>query len=176
MKSYRSPRLRPGVVGLRILFVNVFAVSDHRDWTLIDGGLYGSAGRIRRWAEEQFGERPPAAIVLTHAHFDHVGAIDALLEHWPVPVVVPQDEMPHVTGRRAYPAPDPSTGGGLMARIAALHPREPIDLGGRVQTLPPDGSIPTPPRWRWIHTPGHTAGHVSFVRDVDRTLLPGDAF
>ena len=32
------------------------------------------------------------------------------------------------------------------------------------------------PGWRWIHTPGHTAGHVSLYRDSDRTLLAGDAF
>jgi glyoxylase-like metal-dependent hydrolase (beta-lactamase superfamily II) len=29
--------------------------------------------------------------------------------------------------------------------------------------------------WRWIHTPGHTAGHVSLFRDEDRTLIAGDA-
>jgi glyoxylase-like metal-dependent hydrolase (beta-lactamase superfamily II) len=32
------------------------------------------------------------------------------------------------------------------------------------------------PGWRWIHTPGHTPGHVSFFRDADRTLIAGDAF
>jgi glyoxylase-like metal-dependent hydrolase (beta-lactamase superfamily II) len=32
------------------------------------------------------------------------------------------------------------------------------------------------PGWRWIHTPGHTAGHVSLFRDADRTLVAGDAF
>jgi len=28
----------------------------------------------------------------------------------------------------------------------------------------------------WVHTPGHTAGHVSFFREADRTLIAGDAF
>ena len=32
------------------------------------------------------------------------------------------------------------------------------------------------PGWRWVHTPGHTAGHVSLFRDADRTLIAGDAF
>jgi glyoxylase-like metal-dependent hydrolase (beta-lactamase superfamily II) len=32
------------------------------------------------------------------------------------------------------------------------------------------------PGWRWIHTPGHTAGHVALFRDSDRTLIAGDAF
>lgn len=31
------------------------------------------------------------------------------------------------------------------------------------------------PSWRWIATPGHTAGHVSLFRESDRTLLAGDA-
>jgi glyoxylase-like metal-dependent hydrolase (beta-lactamase superfamily II) len=30
--------------------------------------------------------------------------------------------------------------------------------------------------WRWIHTPGHTAGHVSLWRPLDKTLIVGDAF
>ena len=32
------------------------------------------------------------------------------------------------------------------------------------------------PGWRWIHTPGHTAGHISLFRDDDRCLIAGDAF
>jgi glyoxylase-like metal-dependent hydrolase (beta-lactamase superfamily II) len=31
------------------------------------------------------------------------------------------------------------------------------------------------PGWRWVHTPGHTAGHVSLFRDADRALIVGDA-
>jgi glyoxylase-like metal-dependent hydrolase (beta-lactamase superfamily II) len=87
-----------------------------------------------------------------------------------------REELPYVTGERSYPAPDPSVGGGLMARMASLYPRRPIDLGAGVRELPGNGSIPPLPGWRWIHTPGHTAGHVSLFRDVDRTLIVGDAF
>ena len=32
------------------------------------------------------------------------------------------------------------------------------------------------PGWEWIHTPGHTAGHVSLFRVSDGTLIAGDAF
>jgi glyoxylase-like metal-dependent hydrolase (beta-lactamase superfamily II) len=165
-----------GVVGLRILFVNVFAVTGEAGWTLIDAGLHGSAGYIKRWARRHFDEAKPAAIVLTHAHFDHVGAIDTLLDEWNVPVYVHPQELPYVTGQQAYPPPDPSVGGGMMARMAALYPRGPIDLRGRLATLADDGSIPVLPGWRWIHTPGHTAGHVSLFREADRTLIAGDAF
>jgi glyoxylase-like metal-dependent hydrolase (beta-lactamase superfamily II) len=164
-----------GVFGLRILIVNVFAIATtHGQWVLIDAGLNGSAGRITRWSEAHFGT-PPVAIVLTHAHFDHVGALEELVAQWKVPVYAHAEEMPYLTGGRSYPAPDPSVGGGLMARMSMLYPRAPLDLSGRVSALPAGGSIPGVRDWRWIHTPGHTPGHVSLFRDLDRTLIVGDA-
>ena len=166
----------PGVVGLRVLFVNVFAVNVNGGWTLIDAALYGAAPRIRRWARDHFSDRAPEAILLTHAHFDHVGALDSLLEEWNVPVYGHREELPYATGERDYPPPDPSVGGGMMARMSRLYPRHPIDVRGHVRELPRDGTIASLPGWRWIHTPGHTAGHVSFFRDADRTLVVGDAF
>jgi glyoxylase-like metal-dependent hydrolase (beta-lactamase superfamily II) len=30
--------------------------------------------------------------------------------------------------------------------------------------------------WQWIHTPGHSVGHVSLWRLADRSLIAGDAF
>lgn len=165
-----------GVSGLRVLISNVFALTSEAGWTLIDAGVNGSAGRIRRWASKHFGDVPPRSIVLTHAHFDHVGAIDELLESWNVPVYAHRNELPYVTGERSYPPPDPTVGGGLMARMATLYPRGPINLGNRVRELPDGGVVPALLGWRWIPTPGHTAGHVSLFRDADHTLIVGDAF
>jgi len=63
-----------------------------------------------------------------------------------------------------------------MSLLAPFYPRGPIDLRDRVQPLPLNGTVPELDDWKWIHTPGHTEGHVSFFRDSDRTLLVGDAF
>ena len=63
-----------------------------------------------------------------------------------------------------------------MAALSRLYPRGPIDLGDQVQALPENGTVPDMPGWRWIHTPGHTPGHISLFRDEDRTLIAGDAF
>lgn len=166
---------------LRTAIVNLFffgppGVGD-REWILIDAGLPGTAGMIARAAEKRFGAGArPAAIVLTHGHFDHVGALRELAERWDAPVYAHPLEMPYLTGRSPYPPPDPTVGGGALAALSWTYPRGPIDLGARARPLPEDGSLPGMPGWRWIHTPGHTAGHVSLFRDTDRTLIAGDAF
>lgn len=166
-----------GVAGLRIVMVNVFAVMHANGWTLVDAGLPFSAGRIRGWAEERFGANArPSAIVLTHGHFDHTGAIEDLLKTWDAPVYAHPLEMPFLTGKQKYPPPDPSVGGGLLAFLSALYPRGPVDIGDHVRPFPEDGAVPGMPGWRTIFTPGHTVGHCSFFREEDRTLLVGDAF
>lgn len=172
-------RIAHGVSGLRTLFVNLFGVvqNDGRRWTLVDAGVPLEAARIRNWADERFGTgNVPEAIVLTHGHFDHVGSIQDLLKHWDVPVYAHGAELPFLTGQEKYPPPDPSVGGGLLAAMSSLYPRSWADLSGRVRELPADGSLPTMPGWRWLHTPGHAPGHVSLFRDEDRTLIAGDAF
>ncbi|RYD69307.1 MAG: MBL fold metallo-hydrolase, partial [Verrucomicrobiaceae bacterium] len=85
-------------------------------------------------------------------------------------------ELPYLTGRSSYPPPDPSVGGGCMSLMSGLYPKKPIDLGHQVRPLPTDGNISQLPGWRWIHTPGHTAGHISLFREEDRALIVGDAF
>jgi len=180
-----TPAFMPVVAGLYVLrnvFVNLYYVSanpslERGPWVLMDAGLPGAAGTIRKHAEKVFGpNNPPVAIVMTHAHFDHAGGLAGLLAAWPdVPVYAHPLELPYLTGRSSYPPPDPTVGGGLMAWSSFLYPKHPYDLSARVQPLPADGSVPGLPGWRWVHTPGHTPGHVSFFRDADKVLVAGDA-
>lgn len=165
-----------GVLGLRIGFVNVFAVQhSDRAWTLIDAGLPFSEPLIRKWAEKNFASAPDA-IVLTHGHFDHVGAARTLAEKWKVPVYAHSLEFPYLTGKLEYPAPNPGAGGGLMTVLSPIYPRGPIDLGEHLVEMTESSEFTALPGWQVLHTPGHTPGHVSLYRREDRLLLVGDAF
>jgi len=164
----------PGVFRLPVLFVNVFLVREPgHPGVLVDTGLPWFGGGVRRKVEARLGG-PPAAIVLTHGHFDHAGNAEELADLWDVPIYAHPLELPFLTGRSDYPPHDPTVGGasGLLARG---FPHHGFDLRRRVQALPADGSVPGLPGWSWLHTPGHTAGHVALFRPSDRTLLVGDA-
>ncbi len=167
----------PGVARLGVVFVNVYALNaGEGKWFLVDTGLPGFAGGIRRACEQRFDGRPPEGIVLTHAHFDHAGNAQSLAKAWNVPIYIHPLERPYVTGESDYPPVDP-TPGGAIAFMSRAFPSTGYDLSDRIdlRDLAQDGTIPGLPGWRSIHTPGHTAGHVSLFREYDKLLIAGDA-
>ena len=173
--------LAPDIAYRRLAIVNVVFVgapgAGDRGWVLVDAGIVGTAGLIRSAAAARFGaDARPASIVMTHGHFDHVGALEALAEAWDAPVYAHDLERPYLDGTASYPAPDPTVGGGAMALLSPLYPTRPVNVAGRLRPLPADGSLPAMPGWRWVHTPGHAPGHVSLWREADRALIVGDAF
>ena len=169
----------PGVWGMRDLFVNVYMILNpfEGNWVLVDTGFKRSAPKIKKMAGQIFGENSkPSAIILTHGHFDHVGAASQLAEEWDVPVYAHYMEMPYITGRSSYPPPDPSVGGGILSTFSFLYPKTPVNIWNVANVLPGAGRVPGLPEWKYIHTPGHSPGHISLFREHDGVLIAGDAF
>lgn len=182
MTSFSSGKVREVTADVAYYtdqIVNLMFVGDTSGgWVLVDAGMPNSTDRIVSIAEDRFGkDTRPRAIILTHGHFDHVGSIIGLLHKWNnVPVYAHAAEFPYLTGKQAYPDPDPSVEGGMLAKISSFYPHEPVDITPVLEALPMDGSVPGMPGWRWIHTPGHSPGHISLFRDSDKFLIAGDAF
>jgi glyoxylase-like metal-dependent hydrolase (beta-lactamase superfamily II) len=180
VRNDRTHEIAPDLAYRRLGIVNVVFYgrpgSGDRSWVLIDAGLPGTRALIEGAAHERFGkDARPAAIIMTHGHFDHVGALRDLADRWDAPVYAHPLELPYLDGRASYPPGDPSVGGGAMAALARFYPRGPVDVSPHLQRLPEDGQVPFMPGWRWIHTPGHSVGHASLWRAADRALIAGDA-
>lgn len=169
----------PGVWRLKDLFVNVLILQNtkNHEWVLVDSGIESSGNKIKHFIASTIGPNSiPSSIILTHGHFDHRGALQSLLQEWQVPVYAHPLELAYLKGSSSYPPPDPTAGGGLMSFLSFTYPKKPINVSEYLKALPEDGSIPSLKGWEWIHTPGHTPGHISLFRKKDQVLVAGDAF
>ncbi|UOQ84182.1 MBL fold metallo-hydrolase [Gracilibacillus salinarum] len=169
--------ISPDIAYYRTLLANVIMIGAPNDseWILVDAGIKKYQDRILHACEQRYGNKPPAAIILTHGHFDHIGSVKKLVDHWQVPVYIHQNEMDFVTGITPYPPGDPTVGGGMISLLSTIFPTKPDHLEGIVSPLPNDGSIPYLSEWKYIETFGHTPGHISLFREKDRVLIAGDA-
>lgn len=147
----------------RLGFINCYLVRESDGFTLIDTTISGSGKDILA-AAEALGS-PIRRILLTHAHTDHVGSVDELAKQLPdVELAVSERSLP------------------LLQRPADTSTREgehKDKIGGAfsgivtpVNVLIEDGSLYG--SLRCIATPGHTAGHFSFLDERDGTLYAGD--
>jgi glyoxylase-like metal-dependent hydrolase (beta-lactamase superfamily II) len=184
--SSAPQQVAPGVylvtIGRGAAAANVYLVRSHSTWTLVDAGWASSAEAIRRGAEAVFGPGArPAAIVLTHIHPDHSGSAGALARSWQVPVYVAADELPAAAGRYLpqYAMPLDRWVVAPVMRLLPARTRARIEAANSitdmVRSLDPQGGVPGLPGWQWVPTPGHTPGHVAYLRRRDGVVVAGDA-
>jgi glyoxylase-like metal-dependent hydrolase (beta-lactamase superfamily II) len=147
----------------RLGCVNAYLVRENDGLTLIDTMIGRSAGKIMAAAEAS-----GAAIVrilLTHAHADHIGSLDALKERLPeAEVIISTRDARLLAKDMSLDAGEPSDKlrGGYPG--AETKPDRTVDHGDRVGSL------------EVIATPGHTPGHVAFLDSRDRTVYCGDVY
>jgi len=163
---------------------DVYFVQSGSSWVLIDAGWANDGPRIEQAAEMLFGAATrPVAILLTHSHPDHAGSALQLARIWDCPVYLHPDELPLATGDFAAIArfAGPLDHWVILPLMRAIGPRrrEAMLSGSSLREVgrpfESDAGVPGLPGWECIPTPGHTPGHVSFFRTIDRVLITGDA-
>lgn len=149
----------------RLAFVNCYLVREPDGFSLIDTGLPGSADDILA-AARQFGA-PIRRIVLTHAHMDHVGSADALVER------LGSGNVELISNTRSVPLLQNPPNTSLQANEAQGKIRGATAIKAQPTLLLAEGDLVG--SLRAIDTPGHMPGHLSFLDERDGTLYAGDA-
>src|SRR3954449_12903018 len=81
--SALATRVAPNVFRIATGISNAYFVTlTTGEYVLIDAGGTGYGKKIFQAALDLFGSAPPAAVLLTHAHFDHAGGLPELLRYW----------------------------------------------------------------------------------------------
>ncbi|MCP2341611.1 MBL fold metallo-hydrolase [Actinomadura rupiterrae] len=163
--------------------VNWVLVRDGNDLTLIDGGWYGDTEAVLD-SIGALGRRPEdvRAVLLTHAHIDHMGALTRLHEQYGVPVYASPREVPHAHREfleQATPLdivrmawrPSGVAWSLRIVRAGALrHLALPF-----VRPFPNEGALDLPGRPFPVECAGHTSGHSAFLLPDAGAVATGDA-
>jgi glyoxylase-like metal-dependent hydrolase (beta-lactamase superfamily II) len=158
---------------------------------LVDGGI----GTETAWAaleagvgEVAGGWSAVAVHVLTHMHMDHVGLAARVREASGAPVLMGRLDAERMAHAAAQPGEEAAYRRSLFTRCGA--PTEWIGLveegHARARAAAPpvtvdgtldgeQGGVAGATEWRFVWTPGHTAGHVSLFRPGGGVLVAGDA-
>ena len=171
--------IAPGIRRLGPGLVNAYLLEERGGVTIVDAGAAGywdalprELGAMGRTLQDV------RAVVLTHAHADHIGFAERIRRERGVPVRVHAEDVP-LTRKPQTPKWQGSLGLGALRFIA-------FALGaGMLRTPPPilevgtfaDGElIDVPGRPRAIHVPGHSPGSAALHLPERDVVFIGDAF
>ncbi len=148
----------------RFRLSNAYLVREDDGVTLVDTTPAGAANELIEAARVHGG--PIRRIVVTHAHNDHYGSLDALHARIPdAEVLLPARDARFLAGDRSFdPGEEPGPMNPLFVTKIATRPTRTLVAGDRVGSL------------EVVAAPGHTIGQIALLDTRDRTLICGDAY
>jgi glyoxylase-like metal-dependent hydrolase (beta-lactamase superfamily II) len=147
-------------------------------WRALDGGVREVAGGWGRVALH----------LVTHMHLDHVGLVQKVREASGASLLMGALDAERAAHAEAHPEEEEAYRTALVCLAGAPEELRRAVEEARAEssplsaylavdrTLTGEGDdLPDAPGWRWIWTPGHTAGHLSLHRPGDGVAVGGDA-
>jgi glyoxylase-like metal-dependent hydrolase (beta-lactamase superfamily II) len=149
--------------------VALWLIQSEQGWTLIDSGPPDSSDVVVTAIARATRGQGPVRVLLTHAHPDHSGGLNAVYMHWQPQLLCHAAETGFITGERDYR--DLSTRNPLFWAAREFMPD--IHIGLTVNhELQRGESVAA---MVVIHLPGHTPGHIGFLHSLDQAMICGDA-
>ena len=173
----KAERIVDGVHRVLKGYVNAYVVESDEGLILVDTGMPKKAGPIQETIRDMGRDAKDIGhILITHHHLDHVGSLTALAVLSGATVYAPAGDAPVIRGDRKPPGPNRrkvsgKTIGRVVEKIGPDQPPSKVDEELHdMDVLPIAGGL------RVIASPGHTAGHTSFLLDrAGGVLIAGDA-
>src|SRR5699024_7066516 len=130
---------------------------ENKETLIVDPG--GEPAKIKSIVDEL--TAVPLAILLTHTHYDHIGAVDEIRDYYDIPVYVAAKEQQWLSEPNKKLSA--LLGQAVTARAAdyLFEPEETIEIADFT--------------FKVVSTPGHSPGGVSFIFEEDEFVITGDA-
>ena len=176
------PNVVAGVHRVEDAFTNWYVIETDGRLTVVDAGVPSSWDSLHALLRAI--ERSPddiQAVVLTHAHFDHVGFAERARRELGVPVYVHENDAPLTRHPWRYDherprAPYFATQVKAMPIVAALARHRAFFPSAVKEVIRFDGgTLPVPGSPNVVFSPGHTLGHCALHLPDRDVLLAGDA-
>ncbi|MBS4173531.1 MBL fold metallo-hydrolase [Bacillus sp. FJAT-49736] len=146
-------------IPLGLLQTNCYVLyNQEKDCIIFDPGAEGD--KLIATLENE--KLHPLAILLTHAHFDHIGAVDEVKKHFDIPVYIHEEEASWLT--------DPSLNGSQLFLNGRAIVASPADHLIKAEGTLAIGGF----TFNILETPGHSPGSISFYVKELKTIFAGD--